>query len=428
MNNTLVDPRTQRKFFQQRKKNNKLRANREVEKEQYQKLSEKSGISPITLKNAAYGRDDSAFMDVASNESLSNTDKNLILSGAVGKFNKETTSKSLPTFKMTTKWKTPVRERDSVCAPITGWSNHKKVTVLGGGQKTREHIKKAKSTNVDFSDVNSNTSYSDLVAKSVLPVSVGQLAVEPVRASSYLNFFKSGGNIHIKKKNRGKFTDYCGGKVTEECIQRGKHSSNPTTRKRANFAANARTWKHQTGGELIINNKSLYSREKVGDSEIKRYTQYLPQETTTVTQETTTTPTTVSYDLRGYNIPTSSSQASSTPAHEGLHSDITKLLDLFNKYGLKIRVTSGYREGATTKQGNKSHHASGMAIDIVPEDGDFSKLAKTIRETPEIKNYMISKGLGVLDETTQEMLARTGGTGAHYHIGPDRIAQNFWTT
>ena len=33
MSNTLVDPRTQRKFFQQRKKNNKLRANREVEKE-----------------------------------------------------------------------------------------------------------------------------------------------------------------------------------------------------------------------------------------------------------------------------------------------------------------------------------------------------------------------------------------------------------
>lgn len=50
------------------------------------------------------------------------------------------------------------------------------------------------------------------------------------------------GGIHIKKKNRGKFTEYCGGKVTEECIQKGLNSSNPTTRKRANFARNARKW------------------------------------------------------------------------------------------------------------------------------------------------------------------------------------------
>ena len=56
--------------------------------------------------------------------------------------------------------------------------------------------------------------------------------------------FKKGGKIHIKKENRGKFTDYCGGKVTSECIARGKASSNPTIRKRATFAANARKWKH----------------------------------------------------------------------------------------------------------------------------------------------------------------------------------------
>lgn len=66
---------------------------------------------------------------------------------------------------------------------------------------------------------------------------------------STINTFSKGGGIHIKKKNRGKFTDYCGGKVTSECIQRGLHSSNPTTRKRANFARNARKW-HSFGGWL----------------------------------------------------------------------------------------------------------------------------------------------------------------------------------
>lgn len=62
--------------------------------------------------------------------------------------------------------------------------------------------------------------------------------------------FADGGGIHIKKKNRGKFTEYCGGKVTEACIRRGKNSSNPTTRKRATFADNARGWNHADGGYM----------------------------------------------------------------------------------------------------------------------------------------------------------------------------------
>lgn len=65
------------------------------------------------------------------------------------------------------------------------------------------------------------------------------------------SFAKNGGPIHIKKKNRGKFTEYCGGKVTSECIARGKRSSSPTIRKRATFAANARKWHHADGGPLF---------------------------------------------------------------------------------------------------------------------------------------------------------------------------------
>lgn len=65
-----------------------------------------------------------------------------------------------------------------------------------------------------------------------------------------LAVFAKGGKIHIKKANRGKFTDYCGGKVTSECIARGKKSSSPAVRKRATFAANARKWKHADGGPI----------------------------------------------------------------------------------------------------------------------------------------------------------------------------------
>ena len=52
---------------------------------------------------------------------------------------------------------------------------------------------------------------------------------------------KSGSTIKIKPENKGKFTEYCGGKVTSSCIEKGKNSKNPLTRKRATFAANVRT-------------------------------------------------------------------------------------------------------------------------------------------------------------------------------------------
>lgn len=57
-------------------------------------------------------------------------------------------------------------------------------------------------------------------------------------------FLKKGDTIRIKKANRGKFTDYCGGKVTQACIAKGKNSPDPKTRKRATFADNARHFKH----------------------------------------------------------------------------------------------------------------------------------------------------------------------------------------
>lgn len=74
-----------------------------------------------------------------------------------------------------------------------------------------------------------------------------------------LAVFAKGGKIHIKKANRGKFTDYCGGKVTSECIARGKRSKSAAVRKRATFAANARKWHHAFGGYLYDEGGNLYT-------------------------------------------------------------------------------------------------------------------------------------------------------------------------
>ena len=61
-------------------------------------------------------------------------------------------------------------------------------------------------------------------------------------------YLANGSGIHIKKENRGKFTETKKrtGKTTEELT----HSKNPLTRKRAIFAQNAKKFKHEDGGSV----------------------------------------------------------------------------------------------------------------------------------------------------------------------------------
>ena len=59
-----------------------------------------------------------------------------------------------------------------------------------------------------------------------------------------LDYLKEGSKIYIKKSHRGRFTQYCNGKVTNECIARGKRSPSAKIRKMATFAANSRKWNH----------------------------------------------------------------------------------------------------------------------------------------------------------------------------------------
>ena len=51
-----------------------------------------------------------------------------------------------------------------------------------------------------------------------------------------------------------------------------------------------------------------------------------------------------------------------------------------------------------------------------------------MKRSSKFLEYMRSHGLGILDERSKEMLSKTGGTGSHFHIGPDKAArQNFIT-
>lgn len=103
--------------------------------------------------------------------------------------------------------------------------------------------------------------------------------------------------------------------------------------------------------------------------------------------------------------------------------NMQELVNLMIEEGISFRITSGYRPGAKTKQGKSSHHGAGNAMDITPINGQtWDNLLSQMRRSKRFLDYMRSHGLGILDERSKEMLAKTGGTGAHFHIGPDRAA------
>ena len=106
--------------------------------------------------------------------------------------------------------------------------------------------------------------------------------------------------------------------------------------------------------------------------------------------------------------------------------EMQEFLDILADAGIAVRVTSGKRSGARTSSGNTSWHSQGRALDITPVSGttreDFNKLKDQILNAPTVIKYMQDHNIGILDETLDETLQKTGGSGWHFHIGPDQSA------
>ena len=92
---------------------------------------------------------------------------------------------------------------------------------------------------------------------------------------------------------------------------------------------------------------------------------------------------------------------------------------LLSNKGIDFKISSGYRKGATTAQGNLSQHGKGGALDIT-----FPKLGKnaysTLLKDPELAKFMYDNGLTAIDEYDPQVLKKTKGTGGHLHIGLDK--------
>ena len=106
------------------------------------------------------------------------------------------------------------------------------------------------------------------------------------------------------------------------------------------------------------------------------------------------------------------------------------VLDKLSEAGISVKVTSGRREaGKVGKAGSKSHHISGNAIDVVPCNGEtFESIRQKIKNNPKLLQYFRDNKIGIIDETSEETMKRTGATGAHWHLGPDRLALSSFET
>ena len=110
---------------------------------------------------------------------------------------------------------------------------------------------------------------------------------------------------------------------------------------------------------------------------------------------------------------------------QGVSPVITGLIDMIQQDPVlksKIRITSTYRPNAVTSSGNPSRHGYGMAVDLVPTNGNYEELERLLMQNDNIRTYMMSNKLGLLDEYTPEGMARTKAKDKHMHIGDDKLA------
>lgn len=207
----------------------------------------------------------------------------------------------------------------------------------------------------------------------------------------------NGSGIHIKKENRGKFTETKKrtGKTTEELT----HSKNPLTRKRAIFAQNAKKWKHKDGGEVHKPNghRSILDNGWFKTKDLKKNHpltyQYGGSFTTGALANTIWEfPNQVKYGNGNYNNVNNKLLSQLKPNDAGHYDDIVKLRNhpthpsrgRFNKSGTKFYLTDfGMQDPNLTLFGTADHNQDGQTtmiykggvvlpeITITPTQGNY---------------------------------------------------------
>lgn len=129
--------------------------------------------------------------------------------------------------------------------------------------------------------------------------------------------------------------------------------------------------------------------------------------------------TSVSKDTEGGVVRAKDEVTKSKHYYDTLEPDMKRFIDRYEQQtGKPLILTSGRRQASdgVGKYSKVSHHNTGNAFDI---KGLHTDDYYYLMNTKEGLSLMSEFGLGIIDETDPEMLKKTGGTGAHFHIGRD---------
>lgn len=102
------------------------------------------------------------------------------------------------------------------------------------------------------------------------------------------------------------------------------------------------------------------------------------------------------------------------------------------KFGNRALRAQNASFGAKNSNHKKKdpHTGYAMARDISIMGGtldDYTEFRKQIMNNQLISSYLDAKNWGIINEVTPQILARTRGTGLHFHFGPDTWARRTWS-
>jgi hypothetical protein len=119
-------------------------------------------------------------------------------------------------------------------------------------------------------------------------------------------------------------------------------------------------------------------------------------------------------NIRSGNGGSDTSESTPQGATFGLAKPVASFADALKSSVPSANITSGKRDIPMGTAGAASKHLAGEAIDLRVNPDTYKYLTSV-----EGRTEMAKRGLGFLDESTADALKKTGGTGAHYHIGTD---------
>lgn len=86
-----------------------------------------------------------------------------------------------------------------------------------------------------------------------------------------------------------------------------------------------------------------------------------------------------------------------------------------------------YKKTSWHSQTDETGTAAARDISIVGgNDADYAALQQAMLSSPLIQEYFKQKSWGVINEITNQILGITGGSGKHFHLGPDKWAVRTW--